>query len=344
VIIPARNEASNIRTCVESILAMDYPSFEVIAADDHSTDATPEILESIQKADSRLKIVRVGDLAEGWTGKNFATQSAARCVSGRSEWLLLTDADTIHKPWSLASAMAGAKNRGLDFLSLFPQLVCVKPWEKLLIPSVGAMITLFNDPRKVNDPKLSDVVFANGQYMLVKKSVYDAAGGNESVKSCVLEDVEFARRLKKSGYKTLIAFGEEIFGTRMYSSIGEFMEGWSKNLFLIMGRSWLKTLGSVLISILFSWWPVISLFLGIHFLASGGNGVPVAAPVFLIALYPLTLFFQTFLRRISGSYPPYAILAPLGALVTSYLTLKSGWLITANKGVRWKGRTYGGRQ
>jgi glycosyltransferase involved in cell wall biosynthesis len=343
VIVPARNEEDAVRECLDSLLRQDYPSFEIIVANDHSTDKTGKILAELALKDGRLRLADIPALPEGWTGKNHALHVASSIASPKSEWLLQTDADTVHAPQSISSSVKYALGNRLDQLSLFPHAVCHKAWEKLLLPSVGAMITLFNSPRKVNDPGAPDSAFANGQYLLVKKSAYEMIGGNAAVKDCVLEDAELSGKLKKAGFRTFLAYGENLFSTRMYSRFMEFLEGWSKNLFLIMGRSWLKVAGVVATSMIFAWVPLLALIEGVRSLGGCGIGTGCLTPLFLIGSYLMVLFFQTTLRHLGKAYPRYAVLAPIGSIVTSYLVLRSAFLISTRKGVTWKGRRYGGR-
>jgi chlorobactene glucosyltransferase len=339
VIVPARNEEDAVRECAESLLAQDYPRFEIVAADDHSTDRTWEILTKVAETDKRLKTLKVPALPEGWTGKNFALHTAVAASSTVAEWLLLTDADTVHERHSISSVVAFAESKGLDFVSLFPRAVCTKWWERLLLPSVGAMITLFNSPWKVNDPENRDAAFANGQFILVRRGTYESAGGNESVRDSVLEDSALAGRIKGAGGRTFIAYGEAMYSTRMYHRFREFLEGWSKNLFLIVGARWSRVVGMILTSVLLSWIPLLSLLYGASLLCCR-NGLPAWAPFVLIGGYALTLTFQTTLRSLGKGYPAYAALAPFASFITTYLVLRSAYLHTTGRGVKWKGRRY----
>ena len=56
IIIPARNEAANIKTCVDTILAQNYPSefYEIIVIDDFSEDDTAFIVKAIQELSSKV--------------------------------------------------------------------------------------------------------------------------------------------------------------------------------------------------------------------------------------------------------------------------------------------------
>lgn len=340
IVVPARNEELSIETCLRSLLAMDYPAFEIVVANDHSTDRTGEIAAAIAKDNPRVRVLDVPALPKGWTGKNWATHNAVAACAPDAAWFLFIDADTIHEPHALSSAMAYAAAHGLDMLSLFPRVICMKFWEKLLMISVAALITLFNSPREANDPKLPERGFANGQFILVRRETYAAAGGNEAVKSRVLEDVEFARNVKRAGRRTYIGYGQNLFGTRMYRDISSFHEGWTKNLFLLMGRRWGRSIAAVSASMLLAWVPLVALVYGVWALVACDQSLPIWGPAALIASYFLMTIFQITLRTIGNAYPAFSFLAPIGSVMTSWLVLRSAWLTTFKKGVSWKGRTY----
>jgi cellulose synthase/poly-beta-1,6-N-acetylglucosamine synthase-like glycosyltransferase len=63
VIIPARNEAAGIGTCLKSILQQSYPKalFDVIVVNDHSTDATVEIVQALQQTHDNLYLINLAE-------------------------------------------------------------------------------------------------------------------------------------------------------------------------------------------------------------------------------------------------------------------------------------------
>jgi len=132
VIVPARNEEASLAACLESLVAQQGVSFEVILVNDHSTDRTREIAASF----GSVRVVDAGPLADGWTGKNNAITSGAR--GARGEWLLFTDADTVHLPGALARAVAEAKENGAEMLSYSPQQIVVGFWERATLPVIFA--------------------------------------------------------------------------------------------------------------------------------------------------------------------------------------------------------------
>jgi chlorobactene glucosyltransferase len=101
ICIPARNEENNIRRCVESALAQDYPNIEVIVLDDRSTDATLTQLREIASRDSRILPISGSELPEGWAGKPYALFQAS--AAARGEWLCFVDADTFISPQAISS-------------------------------------------------------------------------------------------------------------------------------------------------------------------------------------------------------------------------------------------------
>jgi len=187
VCVPARNEERNIRACVESILAQDYPNFEVIVLEDRSTDATGEILRIIAAHDDKLRVISGSDLPKGWAGKPHALFQAS--ASARGEWLCFVDADTFLSPTTLSSCYTKAIETRADMFTIMTLQIMGSFWEKVVMPIVMTALSVGFSPRKVNDPNSKDAI-ANGQFILIKRSVYDAIGGHESVRDQIVEDGE----------------------------------------------------------------------------------------------------------------------------------------------------------
>src|SRR5580692_9643666 len=225
VIIPARNEEVALGACLESLVSQTGVDSEIIVVDDQSTDRTHEIAESFPK----VRVIEAGPLPPGWTGKNNAVTTGAR--EARGEWLLFTDADTIHAPGSLARALAEAKDNKADLLSYSPEQIAVTFWEVATLPVVFTELARQYPPSKVSDPNSPEAA-ANGQYILIRREVYDAIGGHVAVASEILEDVALARRVKASGHKIRFRYSESV-RTRMYRSFAQLREGWTKNLALL---------------------------------------------------------------------------------------------------------------
>src|SRR5579863_1130496 len=321
VIVPARNEETCLGICLESLVAQTGVDSEIIVVDDHSTDRTREIAMSF----ARVRVIEAGPLPNGWTGKNNAVVSGARIAKG--EWLLFTDADTVHLPGSLARSLAEAEHTGAALLSYSPEQIVDGFWEKAVMPVIFAELASKYRPSQISDPK-SSAAAANGQYILVTREAYDAVGGHTAVSKSLLEDVELARAVKQSGRKIFFRFGGDAVRTRMYRNFPQLREGWTKNLAILFpSPGWLAL------------WRLIECVLVVASLCF--LIVSIAGRDFRYA--PLYLLVPAFtFRRIARAHFSWSatLLAPFGLPIFAYLLLRSK-RGHANGRVSWKGRTYG---
>src|SRR5258708_9628194 len=194
VIVHARNEQDCVGRCLESLASQQGIEFQITLVDDGSTDRTRAIAESF----AGVRVLAADEPPAGMMGKCHALITGAKGAS--APWLLFTDADTCHYPGSLAAAVHEAETRGVDLLSYSPEQE-TKSWaEMALIPIVFADLVQTYPPERVNDP--SDPIAAvNGQYLLVRRELYEKLGGHAAVAGKVLEDVERAHVFKRSDNK-----------------------------------------------------------------------------------------------------------------------------------------------
>lgn len=230
IVVPARNEEACLGACLESLLAQKGADFEVIVVDDSSTDRTRAIAESFRG----VRVLSPGPLAEGCSGKCNAAQAGAD--GARGEWLLFTDADTVHLPGSLARALAEAREHGADLLSYSPQQEVHGLIERALMTVIFAELASTYRPKEVSDPA-SPAAAANGQYLLISRAAYNAAGGHAAVAHTLLEDVALAQAVKRGGHRLRFHHGGGIVRTRMYRSLRALREGWTKNLALLFPQT-----------------------------------------------------------------------------------------------------------
>src|SRR5207248_2593258 len=184
---------------------------EIIVVDDDSSDRTAEIARGFPE----VKLVTADRLSEGWCGKQNALATGVR--HARGAWLLFTDADTVHKPGSLARAVREAQEHGAALLSYSPAQRTQTLWELAIMPVIFAELAAQYRPRDVCDPQLPAAA-ANGQYLLITREAYEAIGGHAAVRASLLEDVELARLVKRSGRRLWFRFGGDAVETRMYRS------------------------------------------------------------------------------------------------------------------------------
>jgi len=220
-----------------SLLAQDYPSFEIIVINDNSSDGTERIIKKLgavllKPADdaataprARLRYLNCPLPPAGWTGKNHALHCGVPYSGGK--WLLFTDADTTHQSASLSSSLGFSGQQGLSFLTLMPRCVAKSPLEAIIQPAAMCLTGMWFPIDKVNDPE-SPVYFGNGQYLFINRSLYEKLGGHFSVKEEFLEDFALFKAAKNSGEKAGYAMAQELFGTRMYSSLRSMWKGWRR--------------------------------------------------------------------------------------------------------------------
>lgn len=323
VVIPARNEAACLGDCLRSLMAQEGVSYEIIVVDDHSSDTTREIAASFP-----VHVISADPLPAGWSGKCSAAWSGAKVAQGK--WLLFTDADTKHAANSVATGVREATECGAGLLSYSPKQEVHSFAERALMPVVFAELAKSYRPKDVSDPA-SPAAAANGQYLLIRREVYDAVGGHAAVAGAILEDVELARRVKQAGRKLQFRLAD-VVSARMYRSFPDMWEGWTKNLALLFRhprRLALIRLGEFAI-----------LVSGVYFFVDTwliGNLIEITSET--IATIVVFVYFIKRIRKAHFDWlsntlaifglPPFAIL-----LLNSDISHKRG-------SVSWKGREYG---
>jgi chlorobactene glucosyltransferase len=335
IVLPVRDEARNVRDCVIGLLAQDHPRVEVIVVDDGSRDDTPRILSDLcahHPRRERLRVVRVEGLPPGWAGKPHALHAGAE--RARGDWLLFTDADTRHHPGALRAALACACARRLDLLSLATRQELPDFWGRMLMPIAYMGITALYPPRRINDPT-SAIALANGQYILIRRPVYDALGGyaNPRLRATLLDDRDLAREVKGAGYRLEVADGRALVSTRMYRGLGEHWRGWGKNVY---GGS----RGGPAVFLLLTAGLFASSTLPFALLLAGvarRRGAWAAAGALQVGAL---VTYRTRLDRDLGVPWPYAWTHPLGGIVFTGILARAGWRKLTGRGVGWRGRTY----
>ena len=353
ICVPARDEEQNIRRCVESLLAQTYPNFEIIVLDDRSTDSTPRILEELLQTTkvattwqprsddfSRLRVIHGSDLPAGWAGKPHALTQAS--ASARGDWLCFVDADTFAAPEALASCYIKAIETKADMFTIMTFQELGSFWEKVLMPLVLTAMSVGFSPRKVNDPKRRDAV-ANGQFILIRRAVYDAVGGHERIKDQIVEDKALSEQVKWNGYRLVIADGYQMARTRMYTSLPQMWEGWTKNIYLgLRDTPSMLLLGAfgatlALIAALFlPAWPL----LGFLWLLKGGGALALGVIAKSLIVWAALLWARANVSRGLGISRWYSLTVPLGAGLFAAIMLTSAWKVLSGQGVTWRGRVY----
>lgn len=340
IIIPARNEAAAIRRCLSGLLQQTYPAdrLEVIVVDDNSTDGTGEIVRRLAETHPFLKVIEARPLPPGWLGKSHACYQAAAVARG--EWLCFVDADTDSDPALALSAVAYSESARLDMLSLQPFQELVTFWERLVMPARLILAALVVDLARVRDSRAPSAA-ANGQFILIRRAVYDAIGGHAAVAMEFLEDVALARLLKRAGYRIAMIGGRDLIRTRMYTDFWSVWRGQTKNAVGIFHNLSQAALVALLV-ILLVWLPVIiPLAIASAAFPLSENGTP-GVWGFGLALTGSALVIGVHLVTITRFFHVpiiYGLLMPLAFTMIGVITLNGVFQRVAGR-IQWKERAY----
>ena len=342
VLVPARNEERRIRACAGSLLAQTYPNYEVLVLDDHSEDRTRQILEElgyVEAPGARFRILTGRPLPGGWTGKSWACHQLAQAAKG--EYLLFLDADTTHVPEMLTSALTLALETRADLFSAWPRPV-TKTWsEKLVISVITLTLASYpharwqqiqSSPERAKKEKFRRWYGgANGQFLMFKRSSYEAIGGHAAVRNHLVEDVALGREVAEragEGMRLINCSGVTVSEVRMYNCFAEVWEGFTKNARAVFENS--------LFFYFFTgfWYLFLYLlpFVLVWFLSGTAFwlGVAQIGVIYFMRAVLTVRFRQSWMG---------ALLHPFGVLLGMIIALNS-WRCSATKGVTWKGRRY----
>ncbi len=334
IIVPARNEARNIEVCLRSLLAQDYPRFEVILVDDCSEDETAAIASRLAAADSRLHVVRGEPVSEGWMGKAHALDQGYR--RARGEWLLFTDADTEHAPPLLSGVMAHVLYSDAGFATVVGDQRNPTFGAYLANLAVFAYIFMFVDPKSWSRPR-SRQSLVNGQYVLFSRKAYLSIGTHAAVRRYSSTDVSLGYLAKMEGWVPLLIDGRGALTTTMYRDFTDAFGGWSRSTvngsWTVLGPFWGSLALLVATALLSLFWigPWVGLAAGLVDL----DGVGVAVSL-LQVLAGLTLLALA--RQQVGPAIKDTLLMPLSYanfIVIVIVGLARAWL---RGGTMWKGR------
>jgi len=339
VIVAAKDEAQNIEPCLRSLLKQDYPDFEIIVCNDRSLDDTAAIIQRIAGEDARVQLVNIETLPAGWYGKNHALVKGFEAARG--EWICTTDADCRQlSTRTLSVAMQYAMDSGADLLSVLPVMETHSFAEEIIQPVCGGVMMVWFDPGRVNDPRKS-TAYANGAFMLMRRSSYEAIGTHEAIKGILMEDLHIARRIKQAGMNLKVVQGIGLYTVRMYTSLKEIVRGWSR-IYFGSFRTPGRLAGSLALLVVMGLLPYAAVGVGFALAATGARAVGWWMACGLAGLAAAAMQLGIIFRfyKLIGARKSLAWTYPLGCIgAIAAVLMAIGKLLPGAK-VTWRGTSY----
>lgn len=327
IIFSALNEERDIEEALKTMLALDYPHYEIITINDRSTDRTPQILDAYQKHHAeRMHVIHIQSLPEGWLGKNHALHIGAKQAKG--DWLLFTDADVTMKKGLLQKAISYVIETNTDHLTIFEHHIRRPFWLKVFYLAHYLTYSLVVKPWRIRYA-WSKKSLGHGSFNLVSKKSYRQCGGHEAIAMECLDDMKFGKLLKQNGFRQDTVDGRDFIEREWYKTLPDMIYGLKKNSFAFYEYRLLPALRDIAFAFIFYVWPVIAMFT-----CSG------AVQVLNILNVALTLYMSIYIAKQYRLERKFAIFYPISILLLLYTILNSAVSIYANKGVIWRGTHY----
>lgn len=322
VLVPARDEADNLRRTLPHLLALEYPHLEVLLLDDRSTDGTADVAEAFGSGgDAPLRVLRGTDPPAGWVGKNWACHQLAEAATG--DVLVFCDADVEAAPAAVRRTVAALQAHDAGAMTAIPRQRLDGWMQSAVVPIIVQLPVLAMLPLRLipilRSPSLS---MANGQWLAFTRAAYGEVGGHATVRGEVVEDVALGRLVKARGHRLLVCVAASLLSVRMYVGAAAMREGFRKNLYPLLGGRRASFVAAL--ALLSMAW--------IHPLVGALRGTPAAlVPLALLAAVRMAgaLLFRQGWRTV--------VLHPAGALLAAGLAVES-WIAHERGRVRWKGR------
>ncbi|MGH9816121.1 MAG: glycosyltransferase [Candidatus Acidiferrales bacterium] len=326
VLFSARDEEEKLPQALATLLALDYPRYEVVAVNDRSSDATGRILGEAAARDPRLKVVDVTELPAGWLGKPHGLQRAYEASGG--EWLVFTDADVRFAPGLLRRSLALAKARGWDHMTLFGHVEMHGFWEHAIMTFFMLSLTLYTEAWRVADPR-SKKFLGVGSFQLFRRAAYEAAGTHRRLAMEVVDDMKLGKLAKLAGFRSGLALAGRSVAVRWHAGLGNITRGVEKNFFAGADFSLAKVSAQFLAIVALEMLPVLLLAF-----VSGWS------LVFATIALAIPAAMQGMAARESGASPLYGLTFPLGAAIFGYMLARSTVITLRQGGIVWRGTFY----
>jgi glycosyltransferase involved in cell wall biosynthesis len=326
IVAAARNEARGIEAAVRSLLRLDYSSLEIVIVNDRSTDDTGEIVRRLAIEHPRLKVIAIGQLPDGWLGKNYALHAGAAAATG--EFLLFTDADVVFEPTTLRRAITLIQQEQIDHLAAIPDVRVPGLALNAFVAAFGVFFSMYARPWKARDPR-SRAHIGVGAFNLIRATTYRAIGGHRAIAMRPDDDMKLGKLVKKHGFRQDAVSGRGFVVVEWYASLRELVDGLMKNAFAGVDYSLWKVAGSTIALALIHVWPVFAVFV-----TDGLTRLLYGVCVLLIVL------IFSISARFGGAPVLFVLAYPAAALLFAYIIWRSALIAVARGTITWRGTAY----
>ena len=325
IIVAVKDEEREVEQALMSVCKLNYTNYKIVVINDRSTDRTPEILQRIAQKNPSISVITIKDLPSGWLGKNHALYQGY--LASSEEWLLFTDADIVYKTTALKKAISYALHHGLDHLTALPEITSPSSLFKSVMNTFAMMLEIRLRPWSARDPS-SRAYIGVGAFNLVRRSAYEKAGTHIPISLRPDDDLQLAQRIKESGCRQDVVYGEQEISLAWYNNLHEFVKGLMKNTFSVANYFLPTAIGMAIVTFVVFVMPIpVLLFQGLR-------GVLMATGVLLSQI--LLMMFK---KGVHGKWW-HALMIPFAGLIMIFIILKSAFKTIKDGGIYWRDSFY----
>jgi glycosyltransferase involved in cell wall biosynthesis len=326
LIFAARDEQEKLPGALATLVSIDYPGLEIIAVDDRSSDATPQILDDFAAQHSQLKVVHVRELPKGWLGKPHALQKGFEVSSGAL--IVFTDADVKFQRDSLRRVVTLFRDRQLDHLSLLGDVERNGFWDTVLISFFGMGFQLATDPYNVSNPNSRSYVGV-GAFQMLRRSAYEASGTHRRLAMEVVDDMKLGKIVKMAGFRSGVAVAQNYVSVAWHLGLGNLVRGVEKNFFAGAQFRVSMVAAQILALLTMNVLPFAGLFFGHSWIR-----------IFAVISVLIATCFHLGVDMVMQVSPLYCLTLPLGATIFAYMVLRSTIITLRQGGIVWRDTFY----